>query len=71
MKLSTGQDSMGFRMMKMIIFIYRSKEIKSVFVKLCFNEEKNMRFVKDLIDIVFKYRIHIYKIIKSELFKFR
>lgn len=42
-------------MMKIIIFIYRFKEIKLVFVKLCFNEEKNMRFVEDLIDIVFKY----------------
>lgn len=61
MKLSTGQDSMGFRMMKIKMFIYRSKEIKSVFVKLCFSKEKNMRFVEDLIDIVFKYLIHIIK----------
>lgn len=61
MKLSTGQDSIGFRTMKIKLFIYRSKEIKSVFVKLhvCFNEEKNN--VEDLIDIVFKYQIHIIK----------
>lgn len=59
MKLSTGQDSMGFRTMKIKMLSYRSKEIKSVFVKLCFNEEKNMRFVEDLIDIVFKYQIHV------------
>lgn len=61
MKLSTGQDSMGFRTMKIKMLSYRSKEIKSVFVKLCFNEEKNMRFVEDLIDIVFKYQIHVIK----------
>lgn len=71
MKLSTGQDSIGFRTMKIIIFIYRSKEIKSVFVKLCFIEEKKYEICRRLD----RYRIQIsdtyYKIIKSELFKFR